>query len=279
MKNCYEIKDGILDLKDAPLSIIENKGFWSQRSLKKAVLPAGIEHVGDWAFAKCVNLEAVEFPCDFRPGLFGRDVFKGCESLRSVTFMGMDGATSLFLALCANRLLYDHLIRSEDVGQKSWYEKWDICLASRLKSDDAEAKMRAALCGEEDISYDGIGSVDGEMPGESADYVSKEEYNKSALCYIRLEHDVFLSDDTRDLIEDHVRKNRFGSGSGSSFYAIFEECGGNISYLETYLDIVKPDKDTLAAMTASLSPSEVVARSYLIGRSSDAVGGLDDLML
>lgn len=279
MKNCYEIKDGILDLKDAPLSIIENKEFWSQRSLRKAVLPAGIEHIGDWAFAKCVNLETVELACDFRPSLFGRDVFKGCESLRSVTFMGMDGTTSLFLALCANRLPYDHLIRSEDVGQKSWYEKWDICLAARLKSDDAEAKMSAALCGEEDISYDGIGSVDGEMPGESADYVSKEEYNKSALCYIRLAHDRFLTEGVRGLIEDHIRANRFENGIGSSFYAIFEECGSDISYLETYLDIVKPDKDTLAAMISSLSPSEVVARSYLIGRSSDAVGGLDDLML
>ncbi len=171
MKNCYEIKDGILDLKDAPLSIIENKEFWSQRALRKVILPAGIEHIGDWAFAKCINLETVEFACDFRPGLFGRDVFKGCESLRSVAFAGMDETTALFLALCANRLPYDHLIRSEDVGQKSWYEKWDICLASKLKSDDAEAKMSAALCGEEDISYDGIGSVDGEMPGASADYV------------------------------------------------------------------------------------------------------------
>ncbi len=83
----------------------------------------------------------------------------------------------------------------------------------------------------------------------------------------------------KNLIEAHIRDNRFDSGIGSSFHAIFEECGGEIPYLETYLDIVKPDKDTLAAMISSLSPTEVVARSYLIGRSSDFVGGLDDLML
>ena len=279
MKNYCEIRDGILDLKDAPLRIIGNKEFWSQRALRKVIIPAGMEHIGDWAFAKCINLETVEIEDAFRPGLFGRDVFKGCESLRGISFAGMDETTALFLALCANRLPYDHLIRSEDVGEKSWYEKWDISLVAKLKSDDAEAKMSAALCGEEDISYDGIGSVDGEMPGESADYVSKEEYNKSALCYIRLAHDRYLSDEVRGLVEDHIRRNRFDNGGGSSFFAIFEECGSNISYLQTYLDITDPDKDAIAAMTAALSPSEVVARSYLIGHSSRHGSVLDDLML
>ncbi len=260
-------------------SVIANKEYLSRRELRQVVIGQEIEHIGDWAFAKCTNLASVEFECDFRPGLFGRDVFKGCESLRTVAFADTDEMTSLFLALCANRLPYDHLIRSDDVGQKSWYEKWDICLETKLKSDDAEAKMSAALCGEEDISYDGIGSVDGEMPGESADFVSKEEYNKSALCYIRLSNDKYLSDQTRRLIEDHIRKNSFGNGNGSSFYAIFEECESDISYLKMYLDIVDPDKETLSEMTAALAPSEVVARSYLIGHSSDSGSGLDDLLL
>ena len=139
--------------------------------------------------------------------------------------------------------------------------------------------MSAALCDEEDISYDGIGSIDGEMPGESADFVSKDAHNRSVLCYIRLKDDVYLSDETRLLLEEHIRAIGFGRESGSSFSAIFEECGGNLEYLRIYLDIVKPDRNTLSAMIASLGPSDVAARSFLIKESSDKSGILDDMML
>ena len=52
-------------------SIIENKAFWSRREIKHVSISGRIEHIGDWAFAKCVNLETIELACDFRPGLFG----------------------------------------------------------------------------------------------------------------------------------------------------------------------------------------------------------------
>ena len=259
--------------------IIENKAFWADRALRDVTVSSGVKHIGDWAFARCVNLEKVTFEDDFRPGLFGRDVFKGCGKLSAISFADMDEVTKHFLALCANRLGFDSLIRSDDVGQKSWYEKWDICLATRIKSDDAEAKMSAALCGEEDISYDGIGSIDGEMPGEGADFVSREAYNKSVLCYIRLKDDRYLSDSTRKLLEEHIRQNSFGNKNGSSFFAIFEECGGNLEYLRIYLDTVNPGRDTLSDMIASLGPSDVAARSYLIKESSAKGNVLSDMML
>ena len=265
--NGYEVKDGVLDLRETSVTEIDNKEFWAARSVREVLLPAGIIHIGDWAFAKCSNLEKVTFTDDFHPGIFGRDVFKGCERLERISFCDTDEVTGRFLALCANRLGFDRLIQSDDVGKKSWYEKWDICLATRIKSDDAEAKMSAALCGEEDISYDGIGSVDGEMPGEGADFVSKEAFNKSILCYIRLSDDIYLGEDTRKLVSDHILQNSFEIGTSAAFNAIFEECGGNLSYLRIYLDIVKPDRDTLLRMISSLGPSDVAARSYLIKES------------
>lgn len=276
--NGYEVIDGVLDLSETSVKRIENKAFWSQKVIRKVILPAGIEYIGDWAFAKCSNLVKIVFGCDFRPGLFGRDVFKGCENLTSVEFANTDRVVSTLLALCANRLPYDHLLRSDDIGQKSWFDKWDICLATRIKSDDAEAKMSAALCGEEDISYDDIGSVDGEMSGETEDYLWKEACRKCSLCYIRLGNDRYLSSETRKLIEDHIFRNRFGEGDGYSFHTIFEE-GENISYLRLYLDIVKCDKQTLSDMINALSPRFVRAKSYLIEESGRTGNILDDLML
>ncbi len=159
--NGYEIIDGILDLRDSDMTVLENKAFLSGKMIREVYLPLGLTHIGDWAFAKCSNLRQVTFADDFRPGLFGKEVFGGCDELRSIGFADLDAETSTLLATCTNKLAYDHLLRSDDIGQKSWFEKWDISLVSKLKSDDAEARMSAALCGEEDISYDGIGSVYG----------------------------------------------------------------------------------------------------------------------
>ena len=277
--NGYDIRDGVLDLSTGTMTRIENKAFLSAKSLRSVILPSTIEHVGDWAFAKCGNLVSVRFEGVHRPGMFGRNVFSGCELLGSVDFVDIDPVTSKLLALCANRLPYDHLIRGDDIGQESWYAKWDICLEATLKSDDAEAKMSAALCGEEDISYDGIGSVDGEMPGETGDYIQKEEYNRCSLCYIRLSNDRNLKDKTRKIIEDYIVGNRFGIGEGSSFYSIFEEGENILSYLRIYLDTVRPDRETIKAMTAAVPSKDVYARSYLIRESGSSEDILDSLML
>lgn len=274
----YEVRDGILDLSGTGLKRIESKAFLSSKTIRAVILPREMESIGDWAFAKCQNLVSVKFAGDFRPGLFGKDVFGGCGRLSLIEFADLDTAAATLLALCANKLPYEHLLRADDVGQKSWYEKWDIGLIAKLKSDDAEAKMSAALCGEEDISYDGIGSVDGEMSGETGDYVQKEEFNKCSLCYIRLSNDVYLSDSTRSVITRFIEDNRFGQRSGAAFYSIFEEGDNVLPYLRIYLDIVQPDKATIRDMIAAIGQKDVYAVSYLIKESGTA-STADDLLL
>ena len=277
--NGHEITDGILDLRDSGITVLENKAFLSGKLIREVYLPSGVTHIGNWAFAKCSNLRRVTFADDFRPGIFGKEVFGGCDELRSIEFADSDPETSTLLAMCTNKLAYDHLLRSDDVGLKSWFEKWDISLVSKLKSDDAEARMSAALCGEEDISYDGIGSVDGEMPGETEDYVRREEFAKCELCYIRLTNDRFLGKRIRQAIEDFLTENRFGFRSGAAFYSVFDAGEKALAYLQTYLDVIKPDAGTLKEMIDAVPKKDVYARSFLIGKSSEGCGGLDSLML
>ena len=276
--NGYEVNDGVLDLSGTGVTHIESKAFLSSKTIRTVILPKETDNLGDWAFAKCDNLMSVKFAGDFRPGLFGKDVFGGCGRLSSIEFADQDKATATLLALCANKLPYEHLLRADDVGQKSWYEKWDIGLTAKLKSDDAEAKMSAALCGEEDISYDGIGSVDGEMSGETGDYVQKEEFGKCSPCYIRLSNDKYLSDATRSVITEFIVSNRFGQKSGAAFYSIFEEGDNVLPYLRIYLDIVKPDKAALREMIAAIGQKDVYAVSYLI-KESGTISAADELLL
>ncbi len=259
--------------------IIESKAFLSRKDIRKVKICSGAGYIGDWAFAKCSNLKEVEFEDDFRPGLFGRDVFTGCDRLESIAFHNTDKVTNRLLAVCVNKMYYDHLLRADDVGQKSWYEKWDICLLSQLKTDDAEARLSAALCGEEDISYDGIGSVDGELPGETDDYVRKEEFRKCSLCYLRIINDSYLTDRTREAVCDHLRGNSLGNRSGAAFYSLFDDSNCTLEYMRIYLDTIKPDREMIMEMIGNVPAHNVVARSYLIKESENKSDALSDLFL
>ena len=268
-EDIYEVRD----------RIVENKAFLSRKDIRKVKICRGAGYIGDWAFAKCSNLKEVVFEDDFHPGLFGKDVFTGCEKLSTIAFANTDESTNRLLAVCTNKMYYDHLLRADDVGKKSWYGKWDISLISQLKTDDAEARMSAALCGEEDISYDGIGSVDGELPGETDDYVRKEEFRKCSLCYLRLTYDIYLTDMTRETICDHLINNSLGNRSGASFYSLFEDSNNSLEYMRIYLDTIKPDREMITDMIGNVPSHNVVARSYLIKEAEKKSDVLSDLLL
>lgn len=97
------------------------------------------------------------------------------------------------------------------------------------------------------------------------------------LCYVRLECDRYISDETRSVINEHIMKNRLGYGNGSSFYSIFALGGSDLSYLERYISIIGPDREEISEMISALSPRDVYAMSYLIERSNALSG--DELML
>ena len=270
------MNEDIFEVRD---SIIENKAFLSRKDIRKVKICHGAVHIGDWAFAKCTNLKDVVFEDDFRPGMFGKNVFTGCDSLKSIAFHSMEEVTGKLLAVCVNKMYYDHLLRADDVGQKSWYGKWDISLLSQLKTGDAEARMSAALCGEEDISYDGIGSVDGELPGETDDYVRKEEFRKCSLCYLRLENDLYLLEDTRTAIEEHLLDNALGSRNGAAFYSLFDDSDNTLAYMRIYLDTIKPDREMIMKMIEEVPSANVIAKSYLIRESEKKGDTLSDMLL
>ena len=270
------MNEGIYEITD---EVIGNKAYLSSKDIREVIIGEDIRHIGDWAFAKCSNLCRVSFAGDFCPGLFGRDVFGGCTRLGSISFRDTDQETTYLLAACVNRMYYDHLLRADDVGQKSWYEKWDICLVSELSDDGAAARNAAALCGEEDISYDGIGSVDGEMPGETKDYVKNEEFRKCSLCYLRLDNDRNLSEGTRDVIKAYLTSNSFGEGFGAAFYSLFEDENTTLKFMRIYLDTGKHDRETLKRLINEVPIRDVGARAFLIRETDGGVDPLFGLML
>ena len=281
----YEGSDPVLDLTgNCDITVIDRKAFLSCKGLKKVFLPAGIRLLDEWAFSKCSNLKNVRLEGAFAPGILGKGAFKGCDSLSSIRFAGMDEDTVHLLALCANLLENDHLLRADDVGSAGWYEKWDLYLLSVLATDDAEGSSRVALCGEEDISYDGVGMVDGEMPGETEEYVRQAARNKCLICFKRLKYASRLSEATRKKIGDYLSARSFGSARPYAWQTLTEDLEGDPEYFGMYLDIVDPDAGVMDEMIRSLNSTRVQARAYLIGEAAkrgSGIGGdaFDDLFL
>ncbi len=279
----YEDMGSVLDISDkTDIEAVGKKAFLGCKSIKKVFLPDSIESLSDWCFSKCNNLKTVKFEGAIKANIFGRGVFEGCEHLKEISFKDAHKDLSVLLAANVNRLPNEHLLRSEDLGQQGWYEKWDIALMALLNTDDAEGSINTLVCGEEDISTDGIGSVDGEMPGETDDFVKRAAKNKCYLCFLRLMHDSFLKEDKRALFENYIKNRAYGMEKDFAWVTLKEDCEGEVDYYKLYLSIVKPSKDDIKGMVADLSATQVQAKAFLINEAAgntNESSALDDLML
>ena len=152
-------------------------------------------------------------------------------------------------------------------------------MLSLLRADDAEGSSNVALCGEEDISYDGVGMVDGEMPGETEEFIRNAAKNKCLLTICRLKHDTFLGDKVREQLYVYIRERGFGQKKDSFWRTLKEECSEDMECWQMYLDIVQPDRGTLNRMIEDLSYAQIQAKAFLIDAAGDSEDEWGDLLL
>ncbi|MBE5870675.1 MAG: hypothetical protein E7294_05400 [Lachnospiraceae bacterium] len=65
---------------------IQKKQYLGERTLTGFIVPYGTEQIEDWAFAYCKNLKWIALPTTLCR--IGKEVFQGCESLRTAWFYG-----------------------------------------------------------------------------------------------------------------------------------------------------------------------------------------------
>ncbi|MCQ2524785.1 MAG: leucine-rich repeat domain-containing protein [Lachnospiraceae bacterium] len=269
-------------IEDHPVTSIAKKVFLGLKGLKKVSLPEKLSFVDDWAFSQCIHLTNVEFR-GFFPSKTGRGIFEGCERIENIAIKElMDDDVSFLLAAVVKRLSAQYLMDGSEIGSEDWYGKWDLALTSFLLQSDFEGYSDRALCGEEDISYDGIGSVDGELLGENAAYVRQVGKNKSFLCLLRLRHDKYLSDKTKEVLKSYIIKHSKGATNEAAWFALKEDLKNDTEYFKVYMDVVNPDMDMFNSMLLDMGEELATAKAYLISlrpekNKTDAF--FDDLIL
>lgn len=265
----YVEKDG----RNIPITIIGKKAFMGKLIMKEVSLPATIVKLEDWAFANCSHLELFsvrEGDGAQKPEL-GKGVFEGCKMLESIAFgYEKKDDMSVMLAALVWRLPATYLFMDPDVGRLNWYENWDKALVNFLNQKDDDGYTDRVLCGEEDISYDGIGSVDGELLSDGTNYVIETRKRKAVLCFLRLMHSSHLKDIYRTRFVEYILEHNIDKKSKEGWLVLKEELGGKIEYFKLFEAIGGISTELTDAMITDLAGNYAEAKAYLISLKSDA---------
>ena len=196
---------------------------------------------------------------------FGKGILEGATAIEEIC-IGYEEPDDLayLLATVVSKLPAPFLLRTENLGSEEWYDSFDLSLDSFLKESDMGGYSERVLCGEEDISYDGIGSVDGELLGETEAFVRDKRKQKAGLCMLRLLHDTGLSDGYREVFRDYIKEHSLGKPDESAWLMLKDSFGNNVKLVELYCEIVKPDRVTVGKMLSGLGKSNPETKSFLI---------------
>ncbi|MBR5361274.1 MAG: hypothetical protein IK123_10330, partial [Lachnospiraceae bacterium] len=232
--------------------------------------------------SKCDNLQVVRISGATRGQIFDRGVFDGCDALKEIAFEDSDTDISVLLAASVSGMNKEHLLRADDIGQNFWYDKWDISLLSILHTDEVIGGNGAPMGGEEDISYDGVSSVDGEMPGPQKNHVKSISKNKCSLCYMRLRYNRYLTEDTKEKVKEYIKDRGYGCNDDIAWITLKEDYSQSPEWLDIYLSVVNPNRDTIIKMIDDIGSDSIQLKAGLIDASGAAGTGssvLDELMI
>ena len=125
-----------------------------------------------------------------------------------------------------------------------------------------------------------MGSVDGELPGESAAYLKEVGKNKAGLAFARLTNAVYITEETRIYLSTYMISRSKGRESETAWYYILEDRYDDTKALDDYLDIVKPDAKAVKEMIEDVPASKALLRAKLIGyKSEDTSDFFDELTI
>lgn len=202
---------------------VAKKAFLSKKYLRSVAVPAGVEEVGDWAFAYCDALREISFAG--REVRFGKDVFKECRNLRCVRFDEGETCegTGALVAAAVTQMDASYLLNAKEAGTDEWLGKWDARMLAILHAADDEGYSKQILCGEEDY--------------ESADletYLKNSRKKKVRLLLLRLYWSMGLDPALQDQLKEYLLAHSKGCKTDETWQVIRDECGDRREFYELF---------------------------------------------
>lgn len=252
-------------VEGCPVTEIGKKAFLSKKSLRRVLLPTGVETVGDWAFAYCGSLREVVLPGkDIR---FGRSVFLECGSLERIALREPGENTGFQPELLAAALREPeayYLLEIPAVGSAEWLAKWDARLAAVLRASDQEGYSRQILCGEEDY-----GSTDLDA------YISGKRREKVRLALLRLLFSRGLETSFREELERYLQAHTKGGESDETWQVILREHGEERMYYDLFARLGCLTRENLEEILGEIGEDFPEMKAFFLRCQEESSGGAD----
>lgn len=266
---------------DYPVGYIGKKAIMGVNGLRHIAVPGDVKEIGDWAFAHCIHL--VSLTIEGTGVVFGRGMLEGCNRLKNVSigYTGNDDLSYL-VATTVNKFPAIYLLTSDELGSENWYRNYDSSLLQYLKESDYAGSDESALCGEEDISYDEIRSVDGELLGADASYILGVRKNKNYLCLLRLMFSQHIDAEAKTYMTEYVKSHTIGNSNNEAWLSIRDDLYDDDKFLDLFLEITKPEATDIELMLADLGNNHPEMKAMLLkygGKSNRVDSFFDDLLL
>lgn len=251
------------EINGRPVIRIEKKAFLSCKAVRELSLPCHLEEIGDWAFAYCSNLQAIFLPK--KSLLLGKGIFKECEKLEYIGHLFAKGEEEIqagyLLGVVPVKLEADYLFTPEEAGEKKWIARFDDRLEFFLYQPDEEGYVKQVYCGEEDI----MSNLDL--------YLAERKRAKSRLCFMRLLHDVALSDVLRGKLQQYLAEHTKGCESEAAWEVLRMERGGEKAYYEVFTAAGCMKEENYAGILEDMGEEYPEMKAYLMNYKAQQMQG------
>lgn len=249
---------------------VDRKAFLSKKNLREIHLPAGVESIGDWAFAYCSNLERVTIPgCCSN---LGKAVFLDCEQLQCVMGICQSGCkqeawsreNGRLLAAAVTQMEAYYLLEPAMVGSQEWLRKWDARLEAVMLAEDQEGYFKQVLCGEEDY-----GSTDLNA------YLQAKRQKKVRLAMLRLLCEEGLTAGFRQQLAKYLTTHTLGCESEESWQVICKDGETNPEYVQLFLKLGCATRENIGEMLRRMGEDQPQMRAAFLRYQQEKLGYTD----
>lgn len=253
--NCGTVLNIPEAIDGKPVTKVDKKALMGQLSLRTVTFPESVRKFENWCMAQCKNLSSIVLMGE--DNSFGKGVFDDCISLEHITIGQNDGSKikedhSILLAKAPFYMDAEYLLSESYSGYEEWFVNWDARLNSILHEADDEGYTALILCGEEDIIKN---------PQE---YMRDNRKKKAYLSMLRLAHDSFLKDESRERYERYILDHIKGCETDESWQVILDDFAGDISYIRLYEGLGGITEANIDDMLKDMDEKFTEAKVYLM---------------
>lgn len=255
------------EIDGLPVRSLAKKTFLSRKHLRKLILPAALEEIGDWAFAYCSNLESIWIPK--KKIKMGSHIFMECSKIgkiygypavnRQDTDKRQPGEdtsekeqAAALLAASTAMLDAEYLMDIMEAGTEAWIRKWDARMSEIMNAEDSEGYTKMILCGEEDYGS----SID--------DFIKNKRKSKSRLALLRLLNPIGLTEGEAQKLKDYLLSHTKGCDSEEAWEVVLGEHGHEQEYFEIFADMGGVNEENFDAVLTDMTGEYAEMKAFLI---------------